>query len=132
MDTADALRRTIVSLIHEGVNVDHLKEPNKRRQNVDHHDSDEDNVEEETTETMIEEIVNKFLKEQESQEETSLTIEVVENFEQNPGADTKLSKHMMLAKLQVKQPSTPEKPEVTIKALRTKKDHSGKDDKTPP
>jgi len=31
VNTADALRRTIMSLINEGVKVDHLKEPSKRK-----------------------------------------------------------------------------------------------------
>ena len=49
VNTADALRRTIMSLINEGVDVDRLKEPTKRGQRMTQQESDDEEEEEDET-----------------------------------------------------------------------------------
>ena len=74
-------------LINEGVDVDRLREPTKRRQRMMRQDSDEEESEEDETEDVIDVIVKRFLAEQGSQEENTLKMKIVENSQPNPGED---------------------------------------------
>ena len=100
-----------MSLINEGVDVDRLKEPTKRSQRMVHQESDDEENEEDGTEDVIDAIVKRFLTEQRSQEENTLKIEVVENSHLGSGEEEKISKYMMLARLQFGQPSDMSEPE---------------------
>ena len=105
VDTAEALKRTVMSLINEGDDVDRLKEPTKRRQQKVHQDSDDEESEEEETEDVIELIVKRFIADQGSQEENTLKIEIAETPQPNSDEGEKVSQYMMLARFQTGQSS---------------------------
>ena len=91
-----------MSLISGGVDVDRLKEPDKRRQMINQI-SDEEDREDSEPEDMIEAIVKRFLTEQTSLEENMLKIEIVERSQSSNGENEQKSKYMMIAKLQIGQ-----------------------------
>ena len=80
IDTARSLRKTIQSLIDEGVEVEQLKESEKRRRSRFQEKGNDEKTAEETTEELVETIVARFLEEQRNaQAENTLKIEIVEN-----------------------------------------------------
>ena len=66
VDTAEALKRTIKSLIDEGVEVDQLKEPEERRQSRAQEENRDEKTTEEMTKDLVDAIVARFLEEQNS------------------------------------------------------------------
>ena len=114
IDIAEALRRTIMSLINEGVDVERLKEPDKRRQIIPQ-ESDEESREDREPGDMIEDIIKRFLTEQTPIEENTLKIKIVDNHQSTQGEDQKISKYMMLARLEVGRSSMKDEPEIIIK-----------------
>jgi hypothetical protein len=116
VDIADALRSTIMNFIKEGVDVDRLTEPTKRRQRMMHQDSDEEESEEDQTEDVIDVIVNRFLTEQRSRDENTLKIDVVENPQASEGEE---SPYLMIAELQIGK-ETHQRKDISIKVLKLK------------
>ena len=81
---------------------------------------------------LIEDIIKRFLTEQTPIEENTLKIEIVENNQPTQSEDQKISKYMMLARLEVGRSSLKDEPGVTIKAMRATKDYRKRDGKAPP
>jgi hypothetical protein len=96
-----------------------------------HHEPEREGCEEKEPEDMIETIVKRFLKEQTSIKDNTLEIAIVENPQSTQDEDEKISRYMMLARLEVGRSSMKNEPEVTLKAMRATRDYKQAEGKTP-
>jgi hypothetical protein len=122
-DAAKALKRTIKSLVDDGVEADRFKEPEKRRQSrVQKENSDEKTIKE-MTKDLVDTIVSKFLEEQESAQENTLKIEIVEDSQSSSGEGDQESEYLMIAKLQVGRDNDCEdkEGEIPVKVMRLRR-----------
>ena len=69
VDTAEALKQTIKSLIDEGVEVEQFKEPGKHRQSRDQEKNSDERTPEEMTRDLVDTMGARFLEEQNSARE---------------------------------------------------------------
>ena len=122
------------SAIEEGVDVDRLKEPEKRRQSRMYKDDDEEKMNENETKDVVDTIVERYLTEQESaEEENTLKIKIVANFQSSTSEEEQESKYTTIAKLQVGQKTAYEKQdEIPIKTFKTTKGKWPPEERKPP